>query len=80
MPLLMQLASVLEPGGLCSVDGRIRYLDALRGKDVPVLALAGDRDRQCPPEVAKFPIDALGSHGKLAATTAIAITTDTSIF
>ena len=59
-PLLTQLASVFDEGGLASRTGE-RYLDLLQGKLTPVMALAGTKDRQCPPQTAQVPIDALGS-------------------
>jgi alpha-beta hydrolase superfamily lysophospholipase len=61
--LLAQLATAFEPGGLRSADGTVCYLDGLVSATAPVLALAGDRDRQCPPEAVAATVDALGSPG-----------------
>lgn len=63
-PLLGQLATAFDSGGLRSRDGSIRYLDALRGATTPVLTLAGDEDRQCPLDAAQGTLDALGSTDK----------------
>lgn len=48
-PVMDQLASALEPGGLTTREGRERYADGLPAAATPVLALAGSRDAQCPP-------------------------------
>jgi pimeloyl-ACP methyl ester carboxylesterase len=50
--VLVQLASAFEAGGLRSRDGTRAFLELLAACDVPVLAVAGDQDRQCPPEAA----------------------------
>jgi pimeloyl-ACP methyl ester carboxylesterase len=60
-PVMTQLATAFERGGMRSRDGRTRYLDGLRRADAPVLCLAGDRDAQCPPEAAQKTVDALAS-------------------
>jgi pimeloyl-ACP methyl ester carboxylesterase len=52
-PVMAQLASAFDDGGLTSRDGAIRYLQRLADSDTPVLMLAGDRDAQCPPEAAE---------------------------
>ncbi len=59
--VLLQLATAFEPGGLRSADGTRRYLDDLRAAKVetPVLALAADRDEQCPPGATEVTLDAL---------------------
>jgi len=58
-PVLRQLATAMEPGGLRSADGSRRYMDGLGDARTPVLALAGDRDRQCHAEAAGRPLEAL---------------------
>jgi alpha-beta hydrolase superfamily lysophospholipase len=58
--LLLQLATLFEEGGLQSRCGTLRYVDHLSQVDTPVLAVVGDRDRQCNFQAAKRPIDALG--------------------
>lgn len=60
-PVLLQLATAFEPGGLRSWDDRRCYLDELRraAATTPVLAVAGDRDAQCSPEAAALPLAAL---------------------
>jgi alpha-beta hydrolase superfamily lysophospholipase len=60
-PVMDQLASAMQAGGLRSRDGRRAYFDGLAAVRAPVLALAGDRDRQCPPEAARHTSEALGS-------------------
>lgn len=63
-PLLGQLATAFDPGGLRSKDGSIRYIEGLGSATAPILALAGDEDRQCPPDAARVTLDALGSADK----------------
>ncbi len=60
-PVMMQLASALGPGGLASQDGSRAYFSNLHEARAPVLALAGDMDRQCSPEAAEHTLSALGS-------------------
>jgi pimeloyl-ACP methyl ester carboxylesterase len=68
-PVLLQLASAFEPGGLRSCDLGRCYLDDLRAAAIktPVLAVAGDRDLQCPIEAATEPLLALAGRRKLEA-------------
>lgn len=53
--LLAQLATAFERGGggLRTRDKSVRYLEELRDVDVPILAVAGTKDRQCPPDAAE---------------------------
>ena len=60
-PVLMQLATAMDPGGLLSLDGSMRYAQELAQIRAPMLSLAGDMDRQCPPDAARETLDALGS-------------------
>ncbi|HEY8086856.1 MAG TPA: alpha/beta hydrolase [Polyangiaceae bacterium] len=60
-PVMAQLASAMQPGGLRSRDGSTAYLEGLARATAPVLAIAGDRDAQCPPEAAERTLAALGS-------------------
>ncbi|XP_059303436.1 uncharacterized protein LOC132055564 isoform X2 [Lycium ferocissimum] len=48
--LLSQLSTAFEKGGLRNRSGTFFYKDHLHKINVPVLALAGDRDLICPPE------------------------------
>ncbi len=64
-PVLVQLATAFEPGGLRARDGRTRYLDGLAAVDTPVLALAGSHDRQCAPAAARRTVEALGGARRL---------------
>jgi pimeloyl-ACP methyl ester carboxylesterase len=59
--VLAQLASAFESGGLRSADGSVHYKSGLRTATAPVLAVAGDHDRQCPPEAAEATVAVLGS-------------------
>ncbi|MCE0481863.1 hypothetical protein HAX54_039960 [Datura stramonium] len=48
--LLSQLSTAFEKGGLRNRRGTFFYKDHLHKSNVPVLALAGDKDLICPPE------------------------------
>ncbi|KAL8549529.1 hypothetical protein ACS0TY_008384 [Phlomoides rotata] len=48
--LLLQLTTAFREGGLRDRKGTFFYKDHLNKSNVPVLALAGDRDLICPPE------------------------------
>jgi len=63
-PVMAQLASAMQPGGLRSRDGSRSYVVALGDATTPVLALAGDRDPQCPPDAARRTLEAVGSKDK----------------
>lgn len=63
-PVMAQLASAMQAGGLRSRDGATAYLAGLASATAPVLAIAGDRDAQCPPEAAERTLAALGSPRK----------------
>lgn len=49
MKLLLQLATVFQPGGLANRDGTFKYKQNIGKITVPVLAVAGDQDLICPP-------------------------------
>ncbi|KAL2603137.1 hypothetical protein R1flu_003930 [Riccia fluitans] len=60
--LLFHLSTVFQPGGLQNRDGSISYKENICKCDVPVLALAADKDLICPPiavldTVEEFPKD-----------------------
>jgi pimeloyl-ACP methyl ester carboxylesterase len=57
--VLIQLASAFDPGGLRSSDGRRAFLNLISACEVPVLAVAGEQDRQCPPEAARATVEAM---------------------
>jgi len=61
-----QLASLFEPGGLRSADGKKRYFEGLKDVRTPMLLLAGDKDRQCPPDAAAVTLAGLGGDKELA--------------
>ncbi|KAL3501775.1 hypothetical protein ACH5RR_036224 [Cinchona calisaya] len=48
--LLLQLTTAFREGGLRDRSGKFFYKDHLHKCDVPVLAIAADRDLICPPE------------------------------
>ncbi|KAL0446840.1 UNVERIFIED_CONTAM: hypothetical protein Slati_1811900 [Sesamum latifolium] len=48
--LLLQLTTAFREGGLRDRSGTFFYKDHLHKSNVPVLALAGDRDLICPPD------------------------------
>lgn len=48
--LLLQLATAFQKGGLRDRSGTFFYKDHLPKSNVPILAIAGDRDLICPPE------------------------------
>lgn len=48
MKLLHQLKSAFDRGGLRNRDGSVSYKDLLKDCEVPVMAIAGDRDLICP--------------------------------
>ncbi|XP_047963424.1 uncharacterized protein LOC125207946 isoform X1 [Salvia hispanica] len=48
--LLLQLTTAFKEGGLRNRNSTFFYKDHLPNSEVPVLALAGDRDLICPPE------------------------------
>lgn len=64
-PVLAQLATAFSSGGLQSWDGDKYYLKGLEAVDTPVLALAGDKDLQCPPEAARLTVEVLGEPSRL---------------
>ncbi|KAI3763813.1 hypothetical protein L2E82_13810 [Cichorium intybus] len=48
--LLLQLTSAFRERGLCDRSGKFFYKDHIHKINIPVLAIAGDRDAICPPE------------------------------
>jgi alpha-beta hydrolase superfamily lysophospholipase len=60
-PVMGQLATAMAQGGLRSHDGSVAYVEGLAAATAPVLALAGSRDAQCPPEAARTTLYALAS-------------------
>ncbi|XP_055801827.1 uncharacterized protein LOC129870986 [Solanum dulcamara] len=48
--LILQLTTAFREGGLRDRSGKIFYKDNLHKSNVPVLAVAGDKDIICPPE------------------------------
>jgi pimeloyl-ACP methyl ester carboxylesterase len=59
-PVLVQLSSAFEPGGLRGDGGRgAAFTPGLAESPVPVLSVAGTQDRQCPPPAAARTIAAM---------------------
>ena len=63
--VMRQLVSATQRGGLRSADGGTAYFAKLAGVTTPVLALAGSRDRQCPPDAAEATVTVLGEAATL---------------
>jgi pimeloyl-ACP methyl ester carboxylesterase len=63
--VLHQLASCFDPGGLRSMASSREYLPLLREARVPVLGIAGNRDRQCAPPAVQGTLDLLGGEKRL---------------
>lgn len=62
--LVRQLATWVGGGAFCDRDDRLDYIAALRGLDFPMLCVAAEGDRICPPEAARPAAEALGPHGQ----------------
>lgn len=60
--LLLQLTTAFKEGGLRDRTGTFFYKDHLHKSDVPVLALAGDRDLICPPEAVYETVKLIPQH------------------
>ncbi|KAL1810702.1 hypothetical protein ACET3Z_020767 [Daucus carota] len=60
--LLYQLTSAFQNGGLCDRTGKFFYKDHLHKIDIPVLAIAGDKDLICPPEAVHETIKLVPEH------------------
>ncbi|XP_019164761.1 PREDICTED: uncharacterized protein LOC109160950 isoform X2 [Ipomoea nil] len=60
--LLLQLTTAFREGGLRDRSGKFLYKDHLHKINVPVLALAGDRDLICPPEAVYETIKVIPEH------------------
>lgn len=62
LPVLLQLSTAFEAGGLRKCDSEVRYLDLTSRSPVPTLLLVGDRDRQCPPAACARIYEQLSQH------------------
>ncbi|KAG8382821.1 hypothetical protein BUALT_Bualt05G0117500 [Buddleja alternifolia] len=60
--LLIQLTTAFKEGGLRDRSGTFFYKDHLHKSNVPVLALAGDRDLICPPEAVHETVRLIPEH------------------
>ncbi|XP_042025006.1 uncharacterized protein LOC121772101 isoform X1 [Salvia splendens] len=60
--LLLQLTTAFKEGGLRNRNGTFFYKDHLPNSEIPVLALAGDRDLICPPEAVYETVKTIPEH------------------
>ncbi|KAL8120798.1 uncharacterized protein LOC141724918 [Apium graveolens] len=60
--LLLQLATAFRDGGLCDRSGKFFYKDHLHKSNVPVLAVAGDKDLICPIEAVQDTVKLIPKH------------------
>lgn len=61
--VLLELATTFDPGGFRGRDGTL-WLPRLRTLGTPLLMIAGTRDRQCTPAMARGTFETLGSPRK----------------
>lgn len=63
--VVLQFSTAFSDNGICSADGR-RFADAKRlgAVNTPVMFVAGDRDRMCPPEGCRRTLQLFGSKDK----------------
>ncbi|KAE8077256.1 hypothetical protein FH972_015834 [Carpinus fangiana] len=60
--LLLQLTTAFREGGLRDRNGTFSYKDHIHKINIPVLALAGDRDLICPPEAVEDTVKLIPQH------------------
>lgn len=60
--LLLQLTTAFKEGGLCDRSGTLFYKDHIAKSDIPILALAGDKDLICPPEAVYETVKLIPEH------------------
>lgn len=60
--LVLQLTTAFKDGGLRDRSGKFFYKEHLHKNNVPVLAIAGDRDLICPPEAVYETVKLLPEH------------------
>ncbi|XP_062145366.1 uncharacterized protein LOC133852609 [Alnus glutinosa] len=60
--LILQLTTAFREGGLRDRSGTFSYKDHIHKINVPVLALAGDRDFICPPEAVEETVKLIPQH------------------
>lgn len=60
--LLLQLTTAFKEGGLCDRSGTLLYKDHIAKSDIPILALAGDKDLICPPEAVYETVKLIPEH------------------
>lgn len=60
--LLLQLRTAFREGGLCDRSGTFFYKEHLPKSNVPVFALAGDRDLICPPQAVYETVKIIPEH------------------
>ncbi|KAM5567802.1 hypothetical protein ABKV19_015729 [Rosa sericea] len=60
--LLLQLTTAFKEGGLRDRSGTYLYKDHIHKSNVPILALAGDKDLICPPEAVEETVKVIPEH------------------
>ncbi|XP_042985255.1 uncharacterized protein LOC122313971 isoform X3 [Carya illinoinensis] len=60
--LLLQLTTAFREGGLHDRSGTFSYKDHIHKSNIPILALAGDRDLICPPEAVLDTVKLIPEH------------------
>ncbi|KAL5070491.1 hypothetical protein RYX36_021378 [Vicia faba] len=60
--LLLQLTTAFRERGLCNRNGTFFYKDHLHKSNVPILAIAGDKDLICPPEAVEDTVKLIPEH------------------
>jgi pimeloyl-ACP methyl ester carboxylesterase len=64
-PVMKQLGSAMQSGGLRSRDGSVSYVDGLASASAPLLALAGTHDLQCPPDATERTVQHMGNNAEV---------------
>ncbi|XP_030542790.1 uncharacterized protein LOC115749903 [Rhodamnia argentea] len=60
--LILQLTTAFKEGGLSDRSGRFFYKDHLHKSNVPILAIAGNKDLICPPEAVEETVKLIPDH------------------
>ncbi|KAL1342965.1 uncharacterized protein [Arachis hypogaea] len=60
--LILQLTTAFRERGLCNRNGTFFYKDHIHKSNVPILAIAGDRDMICPPEAVEETVKLIPDH------------------
>nr|XP_027189753.1 uncharacterized protein LOC101511016 isoform X2 [Cicer arietinum] len=60
--LLLQLTTAFRERGLCNRNGTFFYKEHLHKSNIPILAVAGDKDLICPPEAVEETVKLIPEH------------------